>query len=238
LHSASLKLRKVPESFSVEKAHAAQRALSKLVLTEDLLPDEIRYVAGVDVAYTKSQSIGGVVVFNHSSLAIEESKFAHTATKFPYIPTLLSFRELHPLLASIRKLERQPDVFLVDGHGLMHQNRLGLASHLGLILNAPTVGVAKGPLTGKVGEFVAGWAPITDEDDMIGAALLTGGSRNPIYVSVGHMVSIQRAMEIVKHYTTRHRIPKPLQIAHRLVTFEREKLQKAGTTFINSEWVP
>jgi deoxyribonuclease V len=210
----------------MDKAYAAQRALSKHIITEDLLPDEICYVAGVDVAYSKNQSIGGVAVINHSSLAVEEFKIAFTMTKFPYIPTLLSFRELHPLLASIRKLKCQPDVFLVDGHGLMHQNRLGLASHLGLILNAPTVGVAKGLLTGNVGEFKAGWAPITDENSTIGVTLLTGGSNIPIYVSIGHMVSISRSVEIVKYYTKRHRIPKPLQIAHSLVTNERRKLQK------------
>ncbi|UCD97199.1 MAG: endonuclease V [Candidatus Bathyarchaeota archaeon] len=235
MYSAKAELEKAPKSFSVEKAHAAQRALSKHIITEDLLPNEICYVAGVDVAYTESQSIGGVVVINHSSLAVEESKIAYTTTKFPYIPTLLSFRELHPLLASIRKLELQPDVFLVDGHGLIHLNRLGLACHLGLILKAPTIGVAKGLLTGKVGEFVAGWAPITHEDSLIGVALLTGGSKNPIYVSIGHMVSLSRSMEIVKHYTKCHRIPKPLQIAHNLVTNEQRKLQKLERPTENSE---
>lgn len=219
--------RKAPESFSVEKAHAAQLAMSKHVITEDHLPNEIRHVAGVDVTYTKDQSISVVVVLNHESLSINEYKVAYTKTKFPYVPTLLSFRELHPSFASIKKLEQHPDVFLVDGQGIMHQNRLGFASHLGLVLKAPTIGVAKRPLTGKVGEYnEANWAPITDKNDIIGAALLTARSKKPIYVSVGHMISLKRALDIVKHYTNDHRIPKPLRIAHRLVTKERRKLQK------------
>ena len=153
---------KIGTKFSVEKAHAMQLRLSKLVIQEDILPKNIRYVAGVDVAYTADLSLGAAVVLDYNSLSVVESKKAKVKTRFPYIPTLLSFREIPPTLAAIKKLKAQPDVFLVDGQGIAHPYRLGFASHLGLVLNKPTIGVAKSLLCGQTGAFnQEEWAPIT-----------------------------------------------------------------------------
>lgn len=191
-----------------------------------MLPEEIHYVAGVDVAYTGRFSIGAVVVLEYPSLSLVESETARIATMFPYIPTLLSFREIPPSIAAIKKLHLHPDVFLVDGQGIMHPYRLGFASHLGVVLNEPTIGVAKRPLIGEVRQFTReGWVPIIDEGETVGVALLTKKSTNPIYISIGHMVSLRRAIEIVKHCTLRSRIPNPILYAHNLATQEKRKTQ-------------
>jgi deoxyribonuclease V len=215
---------KFRDKFSVEKAHAMQRQLSKQVICEDTLPKGITCVAGVDVAYTKQYSIGAVVVLDYNTLSIVESKTAKVKTRFPYIPTLLSFREIPPALAAIRKLKTEPDVFLVDGQGRAHPYRLGFASHLGLLLDKPTIGVAKSLLCGEMCALSRdGWAPIFDEGEVIGAAI-TKDDRKPIYVSVGHKISLKRAIEVVKHCTLTYRIPKPLQAAHMFANAEKRMI--------------
>jgi len=215
---------RIGAKFSVEKAHTTQLRLSRLVIRDDTLPKNIQYVAGVDVAYAAGLSIGAAVVLDYNSLSIVESRKAKIKTRFPYIPTLLSFREIPPTLAAIKKLKTQPDVFQVDGQGIAHPYRLGFVSHLGLVLDKPTIGVAKSLLCGEVGAFnQEGWAPIIDKDEVIGAALARACEKS-VYVSVGHKVSLKRAIEIVKHCTVTHRIPEPIQAAHAAAEEEKRKL--------------
>jgi len=214
---------KIGAKFSVERAHAMQLRLSKLVVREDTLPKNVHHVAGVDVAYTAGFSIGAAVVLDYDSLSVVESRKARVRTRFPYIPTLLSFREIPPSFTAIRKLKTQPDVFLVDGQGIAHPYRLGFASHLGLVIDRPTIGVAKSLLCGEVGAFnQEGWAPITDKGEIVGAAVAREGEK-PIYISVGHKVSLMRAIEIVKHCTQVHRIPEPIRAAHAVADEEKRK---------------
>lgn len=209
------------QKFSVKKARTEQQRLSKLVIREDNLPPNIRYVAGVDVAYTGNMSIGSVAVLDFSTLSIMESQTASMKTCISYIPTLLSFRELSPARAAIRKLKRQPDIFLVDGQGLAHPYRLGFASHLGVTLDRPTIGVAKKILCGQVGPTnEKGWAPITHRGETIGASVSKGGKK-PIYVSIGHKVSLETAIEIVRHCTLHYRIPEPIRAAHKMAAEDR-----------------
>ncbi len=211
----------------VQRAHATQLAMSKLVIRRDTLPEKLRLVAGVDVAYSEKSSIAAATVLNYDSLSLAETRTAQTVTKLPYIPTLLSFREMPPAIAAVKKLRLQPDVFIVDGQGLMHPYRLGFASHLGLVMNRPTVGVAKNPLTGDVGSFnESGWAPVIDRQEVIGAALLTRKGARPVYVSIGHMVSLKRAIEVVKHCSPKYRIPEPIRLAHDEATKEKRKIKK------------
>jgi len=213
--------------FSVEKAHAMQLRLFEQVIREDTLPDSIRYVAGVDVAYAKGTSIGAVAVLDFASLSLIESKVARLKTRFPYIPTLLSFREIPPAYSAIKKLEVEPDVFLVDGQGIAHPYRLGFAAHLGLAINRPTIGVAKSRLCGKVepvGEH--GWAPLMDGEEIIGAEVVTKLGTKSIYVSIGHRVSLKRAIEIVRDCTRTYRIPEPTRRAHILANEERRKFSQ------------
>jgi len=213
--------------FSAEKAHAMQLRLSEQVIREDTLPDSVKYVAGVDVAYTKGMSIGAVAVLDFASLSLVESKAVHLKTRFPYIPTLLSFREVPPAYSAIKKLEVEPDVFLVDGQGIAHPYRLGFAAHLGLAIERPTIGVAKSLLCGKVepvGEY--GWAPLTDGGEIIGAEVVTKPRTKPIYVSIGHRVSLRKAIDIVRNCTRAYRIPEPIWKAHIIATEEKRKIQR------------
>ena len=227
---------KLSPRFSIEKAHAAQLQLSKQVIREDVLPETISHVAGVDVAYGKEVSIGAVAVFDFASLITVESRAVCVKTRFPYIPTLLSYREVPPALLAIRKLRVQPDVFLVDGQGIAHPYRLGFASHLGLVADAPTVGVAKSLLCGEVGSFDdQRWAPITDGGEIVGAAVISKPRGKPIYVSVGHRVSLKRAISIITHCTRAYRIPEPIRKAHMLACEEKRKLAWKPTKYIKEE---
>jgi len=216
---------KLSPRFSAEKAHTMQLRLSKRIIHEDTLPETINYVAGVDVAYTKGMSIGAVAVLDFTSLSLVESKVVCIKTRFPYIPTLLSFREVPPAYSAIRKLEVEPDVFLVDGQGIAHPYRLGFATHLGLAIERPTIGVAKSLLCGKV-EPVGKhrWAPLTDGREIIGAEVVTKPGTKPIYVSVGHCVSLRRAIDIVRNCTRAYRIPEPTRRAHIIAAEEKRKI--------------
>jgi deoxyribonuclease V len=210
--------------FSVKKAHAIQLRLSERVIREDTLPRTLRYVAGVDVAYVGDLSIAAVAVLDYSSLSLVEAQKVAVKTQFPYIPTLLSWREIRPAKAAIRKLKTRPDVFLVDAQGIAHPYRLGFASHLGVLLDKPTIGVAKSLLCGQIGSpNQQGWMPITDKREVIGAAIKRDEKTQPIYVSVGHGVSLERAIEIARHCTKSARIPEPIRIAHTLASEEKRK---------------
>jgi len=218
-------LPRVSPRFSVEKAHEIQLQLSKRVIRKDELPGTIRYVAGVDIAYTKQKSIGAAVVLDFASRFPLESQVSSVKTRFPYVPTLLSFREVPAAVSAIRKLRLQPDVLLVDAHGIMHPYRLGFAAHLGLVTDRPTIGAAKSPLCGE-SEPLRGrrWAPIVDEGEIVGAEVVTKPGKKPVYVSIGHKVSLETAIDVVLSCTQAHRIPEPTRKAHVMASKERRRL--------------
>lgn len=213
--------------FSVAQAHKLQLRLSKQIVKEDLLPDVLRFAAGVDVSYVASVSIGVAAVLDFSTFAVLESRKARVKTRFPYIPTLLSWREIEPSKRAFEKLRTSPDVVLVDAQGIAHPYRFGFASHFGLVLDKPTIGVAKSLLIGQVGQVnAAGWAPITDKGELIGAAVRRSPMEQPVYVSIGHKVSLERAIEVVRHCVKSTRIPEPIRVAHTLATQEKMKYQQ------------
>jgi deoxyribonuclease V len=212
--------------FSVKKAHEMQLRLSKKLIFEDTLPEKVGYVAGVDVAYLEETSVAAVAVLDASTLSQVEVQVAHVQTCFPYIPTLLSFREIPPAYSAIKKLHSEPDVFMVDGQGFAHPYGLGFASHLGLILDKPTIGVAKSLLCGKVGQSAEeGWAPLKYKGKVIGAEVVTKRGTKPVYVSVGHRVSLKRAIEVVLECTGKYKLPEPTRRAHITAGEEKRKLQ-------------
>jgi len=223
---------KLSPRFSVKKAHATQLRLSKRVIREDMLPEKIRYIGGVDVAYLGGISIGATVVLDSTSLAVVESQITHVKSRFPYVPTLLSFREIPPAFSAVQKLKVRPEVFLIDGQGIAHPYRLGFASHLGLVTGLPSIGVAKSRLCGEVRSFDdRRWAPITDGEEVIGAAVLTKLGVKPIYVSVGHQVSLERAIQIVMDCTRGRRIPEPIRRAHMMANEEKRKWSNVSLEF-------
>ncbi|MEM0008233.1 MAG: endonuclease V [Candidatus Bathyarchaeia archaeon] len=211
--------------FSIEKARKVQLQLSKHIIFEDKLPKEIRYVAGVDVAYAGNLAVSSAVVLDYESLKLVEAQTAARKVSFPYVPTLLSFRELPPTLMCIKKLKIQPDVFLVDGQGFAHPYRCGFASHLGVVMDKPTIGVAKSKLVGEVEPFgERDFAYLWHEGEIVGAALKTSVGK-VLYVSVGHMVSLETAIKIVRHCMHYGGIPEPLRMAHKIATAERNKIR-------------
>jgi len=216
--------RRLTENFSVEKAHKTQFCLSQKIILEDKLPRQIKTVAGVDVSYVGNIGVGASTVLDYESLKILESQVANCQVEMPYIPTLLSFREIPPAMASIEKLRIQADVFLVDAQGLAHPYRCGFASHLGLIMGKPTIGAAKTRLIGEPVE-INGQTFLVDKGEVIGAVVTTQQDAKPIYVSVGHMVSLETAVRIVKH-CSKTRIPEPTLQAHNLATKERIRLER------------
>jgi len=211
--------------FSIEKARKAQFHLSQRIILEDRLPNEIRFVAGVDVAYAGNLAVSAVAVLKYDGLELVEVQTATRKVAFPYVPTLLSFRELPSTLMCIRKLKNQPDVFLVDGQGYAHPYRCGFASHLGVVLGKPTIGVAKSRLVGEADPFGnKDFAYLWHEGEIVGAALKTSVGKI-LYVSVGHMISLETAINIVRHCTRYGGTPEPLRMAHKIATAERNKIR-------------
>jgi deoxyribonuclease V len=221
------------KNFSVQKAHKTQLCLSQKIISEDRLPSRVKTVAGVDVSYLGDIGIGATAVLDYESLRLLESETATCQVKMPYIPTLLSFREIPPAMAAIRKLKIQPDVFLVDAQGYAHPYRCGLASHLGLALGKPTVGAAKSRLIGEPVEF-NGETFLVDKGEVIGAMVTTQEGAKPIYVSVGHMVSLGTAVKIIKH-CSKSRIPEPTLQAHKLAANERIRLARESKVNIDEK---
>ncbi|UCC59100.1 MAG: endonuclease V [Candidatus Bathyarchaeum sp.] len=205
-----------------------QQRLSKKLILEDTLPETVEFVAGVDIAYLEGTSVGAVAVLELASLSQVESQVAHVQTRFPYIPTLLSFREIPPAYSSIRRLSIEPDVLLVDGQGYAHPHGLGFASHLGLLLDKPTIGVAKSLLCGRIEQVgECGWAPLNYKGEVIGAEVVTKSGTKPVYVSVGHKVSLERAIKIVMECRGKYRIPEPVRRAHMLANEEKRRLNRS-----------
>jgi len=210
------------KNFSIEKAHKAQICLSKKIITEDRLPPKIKTVAGVDVSYIGDKGIGAIAVLDYDSLKPLEIEIATCDVKIPYIPTLLSFREIPPAISAINRLKIQPDVLLVDAQGIAHPYRCGFASHLGLVLGRPTIGAAKSRLIGTIEDTSEGTL-LVDKGEAIGAVVTTKQGAKPIFVSIGHMVSLKTAIKIVKD-CSKSRIPEPLLEAHKLATKERTRV--------------
>jgi len=210
----------------VKKAHELQLRLSKRLLFEDMLPEAVEYVAGVDVAYLEGTSVCAVTVLDRKTLSQVEVQVATVKTCFPYIPTLLSFREIPPAVSAVEKLQTKPDVFMVDGQGFAHPYGLGFASHLGLILDKPTIGVAKSLLCGKAEQTGEGdWKPLKYHEKVVGAEVVTKQGTKPVYVSVGHMISLKRAVEMVRECVGKYRLPEPIRRAHMMANNEKRRLQ-------------
>lgn len=190
------------------------------------LTRRVRLVAGVDLAFSPEgqRCLAGVVIYDLKTHSVIEEKLAWRHVRFPYIPGLLSFRETPAALAAMRKLEHEPEVSIFDGQGLAHPRRLGLACHTGLLMDRPTIGCAKSRLCGTHDEppVAAGQlAPLTHQGETVGAVLRTRHKVKPVFVSIGHRVTLADAVRIVTACVTRYRLPEPTRLAHILVSHHR-----------------
>ena len=210
------------------EAVAQQRLLAGGVRLVNELPGVIRTVAGVDVSYEKHGDLffAGVVILAYPGLAVIEEQTAVTTVTFPYIPGLLSFRELPVLLEAFRQIENVPDVVLVDGQGLAHPRRFGLACHLGLWLDLPTIGCAKSRLCGGAAEPGAKKgerARLLLDGVAVGEVVRTRDRVRPMYISPGHKIDIEGAVDLVLQCCTRYRLPEPTRLAHQLTNRVRKE---------------
>lgn len=184
-------------------------------------PQKIRFVAGADASFSKREKLvhGAVSVFSFPSLDLVERKIATSPLTFPYVPGLLTFREGPVLLECFRKLSNPPDLVLFDGQGIAHPRRMGIATHMGILLDTPSVGCAKSHL---YGEFCLPSGPkgayeyIKDkEGDIIGTCLRTRTNVRPVFISVGYKIELMKAIDIVLSCTKGYRLPEPLRDAHK-----------------------
>ena len=227
-------------NLSPAQAIALQKELAANVERRDRLPKggrrALKHIAGLDVAFEDGGKItrGAAVVLRMSDLEPVAGAVARRPTVFPYIPGLLSFREAPVLLDALAMLEIAPDILMCDGHGLAHPRRLGIACHLGLLTDLPAIGVAKSRLIGsheEPGPEKGAWTPLVARPKggapegggramRIGAVLRTRAGVKPVFVSLGHRLSLKTALALTLRCTTRYRLPEPVRLA--------DKLSKAG----------
>jgi len=205
-------------SFGQLKEQQAQIA-QQIVVEDEVKFDEIKYVAGFDLSYFGNKCVCSAVVLDFKTLQVVEKKFFVMKTEMNYVPGFLAFREGPPICQTYFDLECEPDVIIVDGHGIAHPMNCGLATFVGVELGKPTIGVAKNLLVGeeKDGE-------IFYEGQLVGKTVKTKEHANPLFVSPGNLISIETAAEIIKKCVIApHKLPEPLHAAHRLADREAEK---------------
>jgi len=217
-----VKVRKLHDwHVSVRQAILLQERLSEMAVREGQAPC-VRLAAGCDAAYDTAQGIlyGGVVLWDLAQKRVVESQVSRGHVTFPYVPGLLAFRETPVLLEALARLKGEPDVMLVDGQGIAHPRSMGLASHLGLHTMVPTVGCAKTILVGShgpIGSLRGDWTWLHYEGSRVGAVVRTRSRVRPIYVSPGHRISIEGALQVVVRCLGQFRLPEPVRQAHLLV---------------------
>lgn len=204
-------------------AIALQRELATRVIGNDTSDQPPQRVAGIDVGYEANGTVtrAAVAVLSYPGLQPLESVLIRRETRFPYIPGLLSFREIPAVLDALARLDTLPDLILCDGQGLAHPRRFGLACHLGVLTDLPTIGVAKTRLIGTYVEppqIRGAWTPLLDKDETIGAVLRTRVGCHPLFISIGHRVSLETAVAQVLACTTRYRLPETTRQAHSLAS--------------------
>jgi deoxyribonuclease V len=234
-HEVSMKPRLRPNwNLTPREAMREQERLRDAVKEEDGF-SALRYVAGADLAFDPetAEAFAGVIVYDLPSLREVERRMVRQKLRFPYVPGLLSFREGPVLLAAFRKVRTEPDVILIDGHGRAHPRLFGIACHLGVIFAKPTIGCGKSLLVGEyeeLGKEAGANTPLTYQGRQVGTVLRTRTGVKPIYVTVGHLVSLVSAVSIVSQCLDGLRIPKPTREADHYVEALRrgyqEKLRK------------
>jgi deoxyribonuclease V len=217
---------------SYREAVEIQDSLRHQVILKEL-SGTITSVAGLDVSVSKKTNTlwAGVVVMDYPQLKGLERKWIRGRADFPYVPGLLSFREVPVLIQALRALECEPDVILCDGQGIAHPRGLGLASHLGILTSKPTIGCAKKRLVGTfstVGPHRRDYALLNHRGRTVGAVVRTKANVKPLFISPGHAITLEQAMEVALNCTAGYRIPEPLRQAHHLVNRIRRESKNSA----------
>ncbi|HEY0457754.1 MAG TPA: deoxyribonuclease V [Pyrinomonadaceae bacterium] len=203
-----------------------QKQFAYEVVTEDKFEKPIKTVAGIDLGYDVKTNLSRavVVVLKFPELELIESAEAIMPIQFPYVPGLLSFRETPVAIKALEKLGTAPDLILCDGQGIAHPRRFGIACHIGLITNVPSVGVAKSLLVGKygaLGETRGSFAPLVYRNEQVGVVLRTKDKVQPLYVSVGHLISLETAIQYVLECAPKYRLPETTRLADRMASYRK-----------------
>jgi len=206
------------KSINPQRAKELQQELRKKILLQPL-PEIPKYIAGADISFDRGSNLlhAAIIILELDTLTSVARSLASDKTSFPYIPGLLAFREMPVLIKAWNQLKQKPDVLLLDGHGIAHPRRMGIATHFGIEVDHPTIGCAKNVLTGSYGELgieKGDKADLIDGDEKIGMALRSRRNVNPIYISPGHKCSFGNAYEIVMQSLTKYKLPKTTRLAH------------------------
>lgn len=224
-----MKIKKLHEwNLAPKDAIELQKQLAAEVITEDKLPKEIKTVAGIDLGYdAKTDTCRAVVVvLKFPELELVEKSEAILPIQFPYVPGLLSFRETPVAIKALEKLENDPDLIFCDGQGLAHPRKFGIACHIGLIADLPTIGVGKSILVGKfedLGETRGSTADLVYKGEKVGVALRTKDKVQPVYVSVGHRISLETATNYVLKCTPKYRLPETTRMADKAASYRKPR---------------
>ena len=205
-----------PWNVSPAEAVAVQRRLAAQVVREGA-PQDVRVVAGADISVGGGRGRGAVVLLSYPELRPLEQQVVEAELAFPYVPGLLAFREVPVLAEAFRRLSQRPDLLLVDGQGLAHPRRFGIACHLGLLLDLPTIGCAKSRLVGEFGplaEEAGSRTELRDGTEVLGLVVRTRAGVTPVYVSVGHRIGLSEAAEWTLRLCRGYRLPEPARLAH------------------------
>jgi len=214
---------------SYDRARELQNELvAKLILHDEDLPDKIKTIAGADISYSRNSNIffAVVIILDFPTMEIIEQASFSEKVDFPYIPGLLTFREGPVLLKAFRKLSFPPDVIIFDGHGISHPRGVGLASHMGLFLNIPSIGCAKTKLVGsydEAGSEPGDYSTLVYNDEIRGVVLRTKKNVKPVFVSQGHKIGLEKAIDITLSSCRGYRLPEPTRKAHLAVNGIRLK---------------
>ncbi len=208
---------------SVTEATELQYKLAGSVICHDKIKYPIRHVAGVDAGYDKSKNLcrAVVVILRFPELCLIENVEVSVPVGFPYVPGLLSFRETPAVIEALRQVKTEPEVIFCDGQGLAHPRRFGIACHIGLLTEIPTIGVAKSLL---VGEYVEpeqtrrSYSFLQHKSEVIGAVVRTKSFVKPVYVSIGHLISLETAVRLVLDCTKSYRLPEPVRLADKIAS--------------------
>lgn len=216
----------IQTDWTIDPAQAIQIqiSLSKAVITIDQLHNHIQFIAGVDVGFEKQGLItkAAITILRFPELTLVEHVVTRKETSFPYIPGLLSFREAPAVLEGLEKIRHPIDLLICDGQGIAHPRRFGIASHLGLLTDLPSIGVGKSRLIGTHRDDIpnqrGAWTALEYQQEIIGAVLRTKPDVKPLYISIGHKISLETAVYWVMACTTHYKLPEPTRLADKLAS--------------------
>lgn len=223
------------DHFSIAEATKLQVEMRKQIVLEPLR-NPIRTIGGADISFNKYETkvYAGIVILNYPEMTVRCFALAEAETTFPYVPGYLGFREVPALLQAWQLLDEKPDVVVLDGQGITHPRKMGIASHFGVLEQIPAIGCAKSMLFGKfdtLGEKIMSHQPIVEKGELLGYALRTKNHVQPVYVSPGNLITAEESLEVITNCIGKYRIPEPTRLAHEKVNLLRTGKLHPGLHF-------